>query len=225
MQIAGRREQARLARDLVVYKLSKSTRQSILQPQKHMKTCMIIISWRPNSAKHYETSSLSFQLPNSDFSNSHQGFTEVATRGESTTDSAQPLSLKARSTTRWSWEVKGYILWSHPLDLEGQHCAPTSSMIRACIWYLHMYLHLYMLCVYGCVCVCMCISCLYIRRPQPSAGGARQRKGKQCVGPPRCSMAAAKRRPCTSRLACHGVLVCRINFRSNFGKDRIRKLL
>ena len=168
-----------------------------------MKTCMVIISWRPNFTKHYETSSLSFQLPNSDFSNS--GFTEVATRGESTTDSAQPLPLKARSTTRWSWEVKGYTLWSHPLDLEGQHCVPTSSMIRACICYVYT------------VCVCVYRVCISAD-PSPQQGG-------RCMGRPRCSMAAAKRRPCTSRLACHGVLVCRINFRSNFGKDRIRKLL
>ena len=123
-----------------------------------MKTCMIIISWRPNSAKHYETSSLSFQLPNSDFSNSHQGFTEVATRGESTTDSAQPLSLKARSTTRWSWEVKGYTLWSHPLDLEGQHCVPTSSMIRSCICYVYT------------VCVCVYRVCVSAD-PSPQQGG------------------------------------------------------
>ena len=139
-----------------------------------MKTCMVIISWRPNFTKHYETSSLSFQLPNSDFSNS--GFTEVATRGESTTDSAQPLPLKARSTTRWSWEVKGYTLWSHPLDLEGQHCAPTSSMIRACIWYMHMYLHLYMLCVYGCVCVYVYIVSVYPPTPALSRGGASEER-------------------------------------------------
>ena len=121
-----------------------------------MKTCMVIISWRPNFTKHYETSSLSFQLPNSDFSNS--GFTEVATRGESTTDSAQPLPLKARSTTRWSWEVKGYTLWSHPLDLEGQHCVPTSSMIRACICYVYT------------VCVCVYRVCISAD-PSPQQGG------------------------------------------------------
>ena len=71
----------------------------------------------------------------------------------------------------------------------------------------------------------MCIQYVYVYIVSVYPPTPALSKGGRCMGRPRCSMAAAKRRPCTSRLACHGVLVCRINFRSNFGKDRIRKLL